>query len=291
VKQIALAIALTAIGDTHALPPALRCAVNPAVFEALPAPGPNDWLANHPERGQTFDDFVSSHPNRPTPQQHTIYLQPLGTFDVEPALSRLSSRLRVGSTSVETLKEFTEAFFMMPVVVRPPLDLATAKITTRTNPYTRQRQLLTTDILSYLKRQLPADAYCMLGITMIDLYPDPAWNFVFGQAALRDRVGVYSFARYGGVARRSCKVVAHETSHMFGIEHCIYFRCVLNGSNHLAESDARPMHLCPVDLRKLQWSVGFDVIERYRRLRAVCERAGFADEARWCQREIERCGK
>jgi len=180
---------------------------------------------------------------------------------------------------------------MMPVVVRPPLDLATAKITTRTNPYTRQRQLLTTDILSYLKRQLPADAYCMLGITMIDLYPDPAWNFVFGQAALRDRVGVYSFARYEGVARRSCKVVAHETSHMFGIEHCIYFRCVLNGSNHLAESDARPMHLCPVDLRKLQWSVGFDVIERYRRLRAVCERAGFADEARWCQREIERCGK
>src|SRR2546428_1833160 len=114
VKQIALAIALAAIGDTHALPPALRCALNPAAFEALPAPGPNDWLANHPERGQTFDDFVSSHPNRPTPQQHTIYLQPLGTFNLGP------------------LKEFTEAFFMMPVVVRPPLDLATAKITSRT---------------------------------------------------------------------------------------------------------------------------------------------------------------
>jgi archaemetzincin len=273
VKQIVLAVAIAAIGDTHGLSPSLQCALKSTVFESLPAPGPNDWLANHPERGQTFDDFVRSQPNRPTPQRHTIYLQPLGTFDLGP------------------LKEFSEAFFMMPVVVRPPLDLASARITSRSNPYSGQRQLLTTDILAFLKRQLPADAYCMLGITMIDLYPDPQWNFVFGQAALRDRVGVYSFARYEGQIRRHCKVLAHETSHMFGIEHCIYFRCVLNGSNHLAESDARPMHLCPVDLRKLQWSVGFDVLERYRRLRAVCERAGFADEARWYEREIERCRK
>ncbi len=78
---------------------------------------------------------------------------------------------------------------------------------------------------------------------------------------------------------------------MFGIEHCIYFRCVLNGSNHLAESDARPMHLCPVDLRKLQWSVGFDVIERSRRLSSVAEKAGFRDEAQWYASQIQRCGK
>ena len=109
---------------------------------------------------------------------------------------------------------------------------------------------------------------------MRDLYPDPAWNFVFGQASLRERVAVYSFARYADrdprvVLRRSCKVLAHETSHMFGIEHCIYFRCVMNGSNHLAESDARPLRLCPVDLRKLQWSVGFDVVERQKRLAGV----------------------
>src|SRR5437867_1534961 len=262
-----------AIGYTHALPAALRCALDPAAFEPIRAPGPSDWLANHPEKGQTFDDFVRSQPNRPTAERRIIYLQPLGTFDLGP------------------LKEFTEAFFMMPVVVRSPLDLTTAPITSRANPNTGQRQLLTTEILAYLRRQLPPDAFCMLGITVIDLYPDPAWNFVFGQASLHDRVGVYSFARYGGEARRSCKVVAHETSHMFGIEHCIYFRCVLNGSNHLAESDARPLHLCPVDLRKLQWSVGFDVAERYRRLRAACERAGFTDEARWCQRELERCAR
>lgn len=272
-KAVALAVAIAAIGDTRGLPPQLRCALEPKSFQSMPAPGPNDWLANHPESGQTFDQFVASHPNRPTPERRTIYLQPLGTFDLGP------------------IKEWTEAFFMMPVVVRPPLDIRSARITSRKNPYSGQQQLLTTDILALLRRELPPDAYCMLGITMVDLYPDPSWNFVFGQAALRERVGVFSFARYEGQARRSCKVIAHETSHMFGIEHCIFFRCVLNGSNHLAESDARPMHLCPVDLRKLQWSVGFDVVERYRRLQSVSERAGFADEARWYKREIERCAK
>lgn len=32
---------------------------------------------------------------------------------------------------------------------------------------------------------------------------------------------------------------------------CIWYRCLMNGSNHLGEADARPLHLCPVDLRKL----------------------------------------
>jgi len=66
---------------------------------------------------------------------------------------------------------------------------------------------------------------------------------------------------------------------MFGIEHCVCFRCLMNGSSHLAESDARPLHLFPEDLRKLQWSIGFDVVERYRRLRDFHRQAGFEDEA------------
>src|SRR5205823_15127928 len=86
--------------------------------------------------------------------------------------------------------------------------------------------------------------------------------------------------------RRSCKVLAHEMTHMFGVQHCIYFHCVMNGSNHLAESDARPMHLCPVDLRKLQESIGFDVVARYRRLLDFHLSADFREEAAWLTRRI-----
>jgi archaemetzincin len=73
---------------------------------------------------------------------------------------------------------------------------------------------------------------------------------------------------------------------MFGIEHCVWFRCLMNGSNHLAESDARPLHLCPVDLRKLHWSIGFDVVERYRRLLEFHRQEGFEDEAQWLDKRL-----
>jgi len=137
---------------------------------------------------------------------------------------------------------------------------------------------------------------------MEDLYPEPSWNFVFGQASLTERVGVYSFARYDPafygeargqdyqalLLRRSLKVLTHETGHMFGLAHCLYFRCVMNGSNHLQESDQRPLHLCPVCLRKLQFSVGFDVAKHYEALAQFHQQAGFADEAAWLARRLEK---
>ena len=60
-------------------------------------------------------------------------------------------------------------------------------------------------------------------------------------------MGIYSFARYDPdffdearpkdyadlILRRSCKVLAHEIRHMFGLQHCIYYDCLLNGSNNL----------------------------------------------------------
>lgn len=62
----------------------------------------------------------------------------------------------------------------------------------------------------------------------------------------------------------------------------------MNGSNHLQETDSQPLHLCPVDLRKLHDSVGFDPVERYRRLLALSEEAGFLDEEIWLRMQIGR---
>jgi len=284
---------LAAIGPISELPEALRRALEPGGdFRPVPAPGPGDWLANHQEAGQTFLQFVNLRPNRPSAHRKMLYLQPLGSWEQDegPPLGQL--------------RQFTAAFFRLDVSVLPALDLAKAHITSRRNPRSGQAQLLTSDILNLLEQRMPVDAFALLGITMLDLYPDPNWNFVFGQASPRDRVGVYSFSRYdprfygqgrsqdshGLMLWRSCKVLAHETSHMFGIEHCIWYRCLMNGSNHLGEADARPLHLCPVDLRKLQWSIGFDAAERYWVLCDFYRRAGFDDEARWMEEWIQTIG-
>jgi archaemetzincin len=280
-----------AIGDLNGLPTALQRAFTPDKnsFDPIPEPRPADWLAVHNERGQTFDEFKGSQPNRPTQNQHVIYLQPLEDFAPEH------------SPSNDKLREFAAAFFAMEVKVLPPVKIDGSTFVTRRNPFTNNPQILTNDVLNFLKARIPADAFCVLAITMEDLYPEPSWNFVFGQASVRDRVGVYSFARYDPafygeprapgyevlLLRRSCKVLAHETGHMFGLAHCTYFNCLMNGSNHLVEADRRPLHLCPVCLRKLQSSIGFDVLKRYSALEGICHVNGFTHEADWFTRRLK----
>lgn len=134
---------------------------------------------------------------------------------------------------------------------------------------------------------------------MVDLYPDPEWNFVFGLARMMDGAAVYSFCRYqpdgleGGspgeelrhqMNLRAAKVFCHETGHLFGLTHCVYFNCLMQGSNHLEESDAKPLYLCPVCLRKLQSNCKFDVAERYAALEAAASESGFKSEAAWFAR-------
>lgn len=278
-----------AIGSTAGLPLVLRWAFDPADdFEPVPAPGRGDWLANHEEPGQTFDQFARSGANRPDSRRKKVYFLPIGDFPPEK------------SPSLKKLKQFADAFFGLPAEVLPAAEIERS-FTSRINTGTGQRQLLTRDILAWLKPRVPPDGFFILGVTMTDLYPDDDWNYVFGQASLRERVGVYSFARYdprffGGEADddverlmllRSCKVLGHEGGHMFGMPHCIYFNCLLNGSNHLAEADSQPLHLCPVCLRKLHQSVGFDVERRYERLRTFSREAGFDDEAKWLDDRLE----
>jgi ParB-like chromosome segregation protein Spo0J len=51
--------------------------------------------------------------------------------------------------------------------------------------------------------------------------------------------------------RRTLGTASHELCQVLTMRPCTAFRCLLNGSNHLHERDARPRHLCPVCLRKL----------------------------------------
>ncbi len=183
----------------------------------------------------------------------------------------------------------------MEVEALPAVPVDGSPITIRQAPGMGHRQLFTRDIVAYFHRRVPQDAFAVVSVTLEDLYPDPNWNFVFGQASPHHHIGIYSFARLDPrfytedlpdnwhrlLVRRMCKILAHETGHLFGIKHCTAYRCLMNGSNHLDEFDARPLHLCPVDLRKLQYSVGFDPLERYRRLLRFTRNKGFNDESEW----------
>lgn len=259
-------------------------------FPPLAQPGRGDWLDQHDEPGQSFDEYRAAEPLRPDETRRVMYLQPIGEIDAR-------------RTPLEHLRVYAAAFFQIEVQMLPPYVPQAGEFSPRqrsTGP-----QWLTRDILRFLGQRLPLDAFCLLAVTDVDLYPAPSWNYVFGQASLHDRVGVYSFARYDPVfwneaaapaaardliLRRACKVLVHEAGHNFGLAHCIYYECVMNGSNHLDEADARPQHLCPVCLRKLAFAAGFDPVRRYEQLLKFYAAHGWDAEASWVQRQLEKAG-
>lgn len=259
-------------------------------FTTIRKPDIIDWLGKHREVPQTFHDFVNSPRNPPSASADVIYILPLGSFPEGhgPVLA--------------DLREYAESFFGLEVKILPSAPLAEDQVITRRTREGGEMQYLTTAIHSRLMQHLPDDAFCLIGVTMEDLYPDPSWNYVFGQATYADRVGVFSFKRYTPefngepsndrtrrlMLRRSCDVLVHETGHMFGLTHCTFFECAMCGSNHLKESDSRPMHACPVCLRKLHTSVRFDLVTRYQRLLAFYKKHGFTDEAQWAGQRLAR---
>jgi predicted Zn-dependent protease len=117
-------------------------------------------------------------------------------------------------------------------------------------------------------------------------------KYVVASTDLERRVSVLSFFRYHPslertslhskppahedtqvVIRRACKMVVHAVCEMFGMQHCVYFHCRMNGSATMEQQDLSPMHLCPVCLRKLLHAIGVHttprVIERYFRLQTL----------------------
>ena len=72
------------------------------------------------------------------------------------------------------------------------------------------------------------------------------------------------------IVKRGCKMMVHHLCEMFGMAHCIYFHCRMNGCATNEQQDLSPMHLCPVCLRKLFACTGIfttpKVIERYFRM-------------------------
>jgi archaemetzincin len=231
----------------------------------LSEPKPGEWLYVHPEKGQSFGQYLKSNPVKPTKIRNKIYLQPIGSFSNEQ------------SNIIQFTAEYLEIFFDLKVSILPKLNDNIFPDSARRYHDTKAEQLLTTSILNYLEKNIPKDGLVIMAVTSKDLYPGRKYNFVFGQARTRERVGVSSVHRYSTepidsvnysvCLERLIKTSSHEISHMISCLHCTYGVCVMNGSNSLAESDSRPNHLCSDCHRKLQWNLEFDVKARLQKLK------------------------
>ena len=276
-----------------ALTPVLACCSTPAdpllaaadrirpLFSRKTPPQPGEWLAEHKEPGQTYAEFRAQKRARAIDAYSTMRIVPIGP-------------LSGGQQSVlDVTCDFMKAFFGLPLAIDPTVPLESIPADAQRNhfqisengDFSGNQQLLSTHLLNEVlrARRKPDDA-AVLGITAMDLWPGAGWNFVFGQASLGERVGVWSMARNGDPddsesLRRICtmrtvQTATHETGHMFGIRHCIAYQCGMNGSNHADERDRQPLEFCPECQPKVWWTLGLDPLTRSRALEATSRRHG-----------------
>lgn len=276
-----------------------RKAAEQQLFVPVPCPRPGDWLAGHPERGQSYTSFLrGAFRARPHASYDTISLVVLG--DGVPFLPQLC--------------EYIATFFQCKVDIVGPVDINDSKNVVKWNLTHRQasdsslfggKQFYCGPLMDLCTKVVADDrakirhSVCCVGITMYDLTPNDDYNFVYGLASLAEGKGVFSMARFhpefngekysGGedeaknvIFKRCCRVVSHELSHIFGLRHCINYTCLMNGANHVGELERQPLLECPVCTKKLCCTWSWDLKKRYADLVAVCEKFGFVEEAaRW----------
>ncbi len=272
--------------------PCSRCPAPPP--RALPPPVPEagharqappqagEWLAVVKEKGQTFEAYVAEAANRVCPHRNVFYIQPIrsapGRLDLGVHGQQQYPRI------LALMRDYAEIFFGVPARLLEPIPMFEETLEPDRDQYNAD------GLLDRLAQRVPADAVAYIAITKEDLYSGNL-NYVFGLGSLAARTGVYSLRRYQHqevalFLRRSLKLLAHEAGHIYSIEHCTAWSCLMQGANSLPEHDAHPLRLCPVDLRKLQWNAGFDREAWHRSLRDFYRRNNLHPEADWEERRL-----
>lgn len=230
----------------------------------LSVPKEGEWLDEHKEVAQSFEEYIAKKPVTISKEKKIIYLQPIGVFSsMEEKMLKLTA-------------EYTEYFFGLKTIVLKPIP-------DDDFPWNKKRIMFETEqldasyiIFHLLPRKIPDDGIVIMGLTARDLYPKPEWNYVFGLASYTKRTAVTSMYRfedanfrdehYSLCLNRLIKTSTHEIGHMFTLPHCVNAECLMNGANHLTELDAQPNSLCSLCLAKLSWNLKFDNLKRMKQM-------------------------
>ncbi|KAG8009068.1 Archaemetzincin-2 [Nibea albiflora] len=200
-----------------------------SLFQPITVHSDSDWIPAHPEEPQDFESFYRDNFRKtPDASHNTIYIQTIGSFG------------EVGAQTdqyVEWLREYCQAFFYgLSVKFLPAVTVAETGCSFRVNSNSHNLQILTgMGVFSFARYDDNFYSRNYAGRLKKSLQPKQGDYSVFD--------GYYTPPITSTLLLRSCK-----------------------GSNHLEESDRRPLDFCPICLRKLQVAIGFKIAERYKAL-------------------------
>ncbi|KAJ8122322.1 hypothetical protein ONZ43_g1451 [Nemania bipapillata] len=102
--------------------------------------------------------------------------------------------------------------------------------------------------------------------------------------AARGSNGLTSADDWGGLwFSRVARTLVHEIGHCFGMDHCVYYACNMQGTSGMVEDVRQPPYLCPVCLEKVAHAIACElqmrdqigkdeyIKERYRAIATFCE--------------------
>ncbi|XP_059128013.1 archaemetzincin-2 isoform X2 [Peromyscus eremicus] len=240
------------------------------LFGPITVHSQSDWITSHPEVPQDFEQFFTDrHRNIPCPEKHIIYMQSIGS---------LGNTRVISEEYIKWLKGYCEAFFYgLTVKFLEPVSVSATKCSFRVNEHTHNLQI-----------------HAGVGIFSFARYGTDFYSSRYeGKVSKPQRTSSSDYSVFDNyyspeitsiLLWRSCKTLTHEIGHIFGLRHCQWLACLMQGSNHLEESDRRPLNLCPICLRKLQVALGFSVVERYKALLTWIDE-GSKDSSRATPRE------
>lgn len=218
----------------------------------LSVPKDGEWLAEHQEEGQSFEKYCAIKPTSISDERNVIYIQPIGKFT--------SDEHKI----VENTVAYVSLFFKLKTLVLPTISENEIPANKKRIKYGIEQLDASYINNKILPSKIPKDGIVLMAITAKDLYPSANWNYVFGLANYKKRTGISSFNRfltnddYTLCLDRTIKTAVHEIGHMFSMSHCKHAVCLMNGVNHIVESDSKPNVLCSECLKKLSWNLKYD---------------------------------
>lgn len=240
---------------------------------------------------QSFDAFRSAWEEQrdfigPNDLRRVVHLMALGPEEPAPKV-------------MQVLQEACAAFFspLRVAVIRSRTERKESRVTPPL-PAEREEEpersvlppLVTEDILPWLAAGLRSDSVVTVAVTLSPL--TSSGKCTVGASDWSKRVGVFSLESVleeplsSRVMERTTKFLTHQVTHMLGVLHCCYFRCLMNGAAHQEEADGRPPYLCGVCLKKLHLVTGLDPLLRYQHLARFWAWAGSPQIAMWYETRV-----
>jgi len=245
-----------------------------------------DWV-------KPFREYVASEPLASSPSRHTVYLLPLGPVD-----EKMERR-------IDLVRAYLTCYLSLPVRTLPAQGIEgcskrTARVEKQSVDQYEACYLLTHRVAA----RHSADALAVIGLATEDLYAaDRDWPSLAHLARTGEGLGVVSLARtfpefFGRTSkpdmvyrdrRLAFGMVADTACRTLGLTPCRKYYCVMNQVRR--SSTREPLHLCPDCLRKLRWTLRFDLLQRYKVLEAFYRKVGMPVEATWVRRRLGECRK